>query len=191
MLLDRDVWPYPERGAHDLVGIDNRRAGYIVTDHLLKLGARRVAFVARPHAASTVDARAAGYREAVWAGAATADDALVARLEPADAPAVTAWMNAARPDAIVCANDRTAGQLMQTLLGLGYAIPRDVRMAGIDDVEYAALLPVPLTTLRQPTRQLGDVALGAMLERVARTELAPRDILLPCQLVVRASSGTV
>src|ERR1043166_8969448 len=46
VLLDRTVVPYPERGIHDLVGIDNRRAGYRITEHLLRLGARRIAFVA-------------------------------------------------------------------------------------------------------------------------------------------------
>ena len=48
VLLDRTVVPYPGRGHHDLVGIDNRRAGYVITEHLLKLGARRIAFLARP-----------------------------------------------------------------------------------------------------------------------------------------------
>ena len=98
-------------------------------------------------------------------------------------------MESARPDAIVCANDRTAGRLMQTLIRLGYGVPKDVRLVGIDDVEYAALLPVPLTTLRQPTRQIGDAALGAMLERVSRRGLAARDILLDVELVVRESCG--
>jgi DNA-binding LacI/PurR family transcriptional regulator len=78
---------------------------------------------------------------------------------------------------------------MHTLLALGCAIPRDVRLAGIDDVEYAALLPVPLTTLRQPTRQIGDAALTTMLERVRRPSLPPREVLLDCELVVRASCG--
>jgi GntR family transcriptional regulator, arabinose operon transcriptional repressor len=95
-----------------------------------------------------------------------------------------------QPDAIVCANDRTAGRLMHTLIRLGFAIPRDVRMVGIDDVEFASLLPVPLTTLRQPTRQIGDAALSAMLERVSRKEMPARDILLDCELIVRESCGT-
>ena len=80
---------------------------------------------------------------------------------------------------------------MQTLLRLGYAVPRDVRLVGIDDVEFASLLPVPLTTLRQPTRQIGDAALSAMLERVARKDLPVRDILLDCQLIVRESCGAI
>ena len=56
-------------------------------------------------------------------------------------------------------------------------------------MEYAGLLPVPLTTLRQPTRQIGEAALAAMLERVARRDLPARDILLDCQLILRESCG--
>ena len=189
VLLDRTVLPYPRRGHHDLVGIDNRRAGYVITEHLLRHGCRRIAFVALPNAAATVDAREAGYREALYAGNLPIDRALVHRLDPDDAPSVRAALEADRPEAIVCANDRTAGRLMQTLLASGYAIPADVRLVGIDDVEYARLLPVPLTTLRQPTRQIGDAALSAMLERVARRDLPARDIFLHCELVVRKSCG--
>ena len=189
VLLDRTVVPYPERGHHDLVGIDNRRAGYVVTDHLLRLGSRRIAFVAMPNAAATVDAREAGYREALHTWDAPIERALVHRLDPSDAVAVRAIMDARPPEAIVCANDRTASRLIPTLLRLGQAVPHGVRIVGIDDLEYAKLLPVPLTTLRQPTRQIGDAALTAMLERVKRPELPARDILLHCELIVRASCG--
>jgi DNA-binding LacI/PurR family transcriptional regulator len=48
---------------YDLVGIDNRRAGYAITAHLIRCGCRRVVFVGRPGSAPTVDARIAGYRE--------------------------------------------------------------------------------------------------------------------------------
>ena len=189
VLLDRTVVPYPERGDHDLVGIDNRRAGYVITEHLLRLGAQRIAFLAMPNAAATVDAREAGYREALYAWNVAIDRALICRLDPTQPDAIAALMKQHRPDAFVCANDRTAAQLMPTLLRLGHRVPADVRVVGIDDLEYAKLLPVPLTTLRQPTRQLGDAAIAAMLERVARTHLPTRDILLHCELVVRESCG--
>jgi DNA-binding LacI/PurR family transcriptional regulator len=189
VLLDRDALPYPSRGPHDLVGIDNRRAGYVITDHLLQLGSRRVAFVAVPEAPATIDAREAGYREALYARNSAPDRALTGRLDPSDAPVVQAFMHAARPDAVVCGNDRTAARLMPVLLRLGYAIPTDVRLVGIDDAEYARLLPVPLTTLRQPSQQIGEVALGVMLERVARADFPARDVLLHCELIVRESCG--
>src|SRR6266850_1381816 len=189
VLLDRTVLPYPQRGHHDLVGIDNRRAGYLITEHVLRLGSRRVAFVGVGNAAATVDARASGYREALAAWEVGFDRALVRRMDPADEEAVRGLMDSARPDAIVCANDWTAARVMHTLLALGHAVPGDVRLVGIDDVEYAPLLPVPLTTLRQPTRQIGAAALAAMLDRVARPDTPVRDILLQAQLVVRRSCG--
>ncbi len=190
VLLDRTVVPYPRRGHHDLVGIDNRRAGYVITEHLLSLGAERVAFVAMPNAAATVDAREAGYREALYARGAAADPAFVHRLDPDDTAAVRGLMESGRPDGIVCANDRTAARLMRAMQRLGYRIPADARLVGIDDAELSSLLPVPLTTLRQPSRQIGDAALAAMLDRVARKELPTRDILLHCELVIRESCGS-
>jgi DNA-binding LacI/PurR family transcriptional regulator len=95
----------------------------------------------------------------------------------------------AKPEAIVCANDRTAGRVMQLLLKAGYRIPNDIRIAGIDDVAYASLLPVPLTTMRQPCREIGVAAIRAMLERIALPEMPARDILLDSHLVVRESCG--
>jgi len=68
-------------------------------------------------------------------------------------------------------------------------IPRDVRIVGIDDVNYASLLPVPLTTIRQPCREIGAAALEAMLDRLDRPNMPARDILLDCELIVRESCG--
>jgi GntR family transcriptional regulator, arabinose operon transcriptional repressor len=189
VLLDRTLLPYPERGHHDLVGIDNRRAGYVITSHLLRLGARRVAFIGRRDTAATVDAREAGYREALYAWDVAVDRARIHRLAPTDVGEIRALMDATTPDAIVCANDWTAARLMRTLLDLGYAVPGDVRLAGIDDLEYSRLLPVPLTTLRQPTREIGAAAFATMLERVARRDGPVRDVLLQAELIVRASCG--
>jgi DNA-binding LacI/PurR family transcriptional regulator len=188
VLLDRTVVPYPERGAHDLVGIDNRRAGYRVTEHLLRLGAERIAFVAVENAAATVEARGAGYREALYAWNSPVNRHFVHRLDPTNVESVRTLM-ASEPDAIVCANDWTAARLMHSILELGYSVPENVRLVGIDDLDYASLLPVPLTTLRQPTREIGAAAFAAMLDRVSRPQTPVRDILLQAHLVVRRSCG--
>ena len=187
VLLDRDLVSYPERSRYDMVGIDNRRAGYVITKHLVRGGCRRVVFVGRPGSAPTVDARAAGYREAI-AGANL--EAQVCRIDPENRVAVREILDRLRPDGFVCANDFTAAHLLRTLTELKVRVPTNVRMVGIDDVKYASLLSVPLTTIRQPCASMGAIAIGAMLDRLRDPKLPVRDILLNFDLVVRDSCGT-
>jgi GntR family transcriptional regulator, arabinose operon transcriptional repressor len=187
VLLDRDLVPYPERSSYDLVGIDNRRAGYTITSHLLRRGCRRLAFIGRPRSAPTVDARISGYREALG-GAGL--EPHVFRIDPEDRTEVKRVLDHTRPDGLVCANDFTAAQLLKTLDALGISVPADVRMAGFDDVKYASLLSVPLTTIHQPCADMGAVAIGAMLDRLRSPKMPPRDILLNFHLVARSSCGS-
>ena len=189
VLLDRDLVPYPERSSYDLVGIDNRRAGYVITAHLLKCGCRRVVFIGRPGSAPTVDARISGYREAIL-DAGTSVKPYICRVQPEDRDEVKRILDEIRPDGFVCANDFTAAHLLKTLDGLGVSVPDEVRMAGIDDVKYASLVSVPLTTIHQPCADLGAIAVRAMLERLQNPKLPARDILLNFQLVVRESCGS-
>jgi GntR family transcriptional regulator, arabinose operon transcriptional repressor len=78
---------------------------------------------------------------------------------------------------------------MKAALDLGYQIPGDLRIVGIDDVKYAKLLPVPLTTIHQPCREIGQAAMAAMLDRIAQPGMTTRDILLGCEVVARRSCG--
>jgi GntR family transcriptional regulator of arabinose operon len=188
VLLDRDLISYPERSRYDLVGIDNRRAGYVVTQHLIRCEYRRVVFLGRPGSAPTVDARIAGYQEAV-ADAKLKSGPQVCRVDPEDQAQVKKILQQLRPEGIVCANDFTAARLLRTLTDLGVSVPDDVGMAGIDDVKYASLLSVPLTTLHQPCAIMGATAVTAMIERVRTPKLPARDILLNFHLVVRDSCG--
>jgi GntR family transcriptional regulator, arabinose operon transcriptional repressor len=146
-------------------------------------------FVASRYAAFTVDDRERGFREALHERGLPCRPAFLQRMDPENVERMRDLMASQRPDGIVCANDRTAARLMHALQRLGYRIPQQVRLVGIDDVEYAHLLPVPLTTLRQPTQQIGEVAMAAMLQRIERPDLPAREIHLPCELVVRESCG--
>jgi len=188
VLLDRDLVSYPERSRYDLVGIDNHRAGYVITSHLVQSGCQRIMFVGRPGSAPTVDARIAGYREAL-ANTPRGLDPRVSRIEPQDHKQVKAALAKHRPDGVVCANDFTAGNLLKTLNELGVNVPGGIRLAGIDDVKYASLLSVPLTTIHQPCPAMGAAAVSTMLERLKNPSLPARDILLNFHLVIRASCG--
>jgi DNA-binding LacI/PurR family transcriptional regulator len=189
VLLDRDFLPYPQRSRHDRVGIDNRRTAFMVTEHLLKLGARRVVFLSFQRSPSTVEERIAGYREALFLHGLPVEPELIQRLDSEDQEAIRHVLETVRPDAFVCVNDSTAGRLMRSLINLGRRVPQDIRVVGIDDVDYASLLPVPLTTMRQPSREIGMAAMAAMLERLSRPDMPVRDVLLECALVVRDSCG--
>ncbi len=185
VLLDRDVCEYPERSHCDLVGIDNQRAGHVVTTHLLHQGCKRVVFIATPNSAPTVERRAAGYVAATTAGGCER----MIEIGPAkESEWVAKVMRKDRPDGFVCANDRTAGELMLCLNEIGIEIPSAVKIAGIDDVKYASLLHVPLTTLRQPCHDLGAAALWTMIERIEHPAMPPQQRFLECELIVRRSS---
>ncbi len=187
VLLDRDLVSYPERSHYDLVGIDNRRAGFVITSHLLAAGCRRLAFVGRPRSAPTVDARINGFTEAVHQAGF---EPMVCRIDPDNRQEVQDALARMRPDGLVCANDFTAAQLLKTLNALGVAVPGEMRLAGVDDVKYASLLSVPLTTIHQPCADIGAMAVAAMVERLRSPKMPPRDILLNFHVVVRDSCGT-
>ncbi len=190
ILLDRHVAPYPERSAFDLVGIDNQRAGFMITAHLLRLNCRRICFLARAGSASTVDARAAGWREAQHAYGLVPQADLEWRGDPEDRDFIEKILDTSKPEAFFCANDITAAHLMQTLLAIGVVVPDELRIVGVDDVKYAALLPIPLTTQHQDCGDIGAAAMLAMLSRIAHPKLPARDILLHTRTIVRQSCGS-
>lgn len=188
VLLDRDYLPYPERSLHDLVGVDNRRVGYLITHHLFEQGCNKVLFVTRPNSASTIDARIAGFVEAVVKDDGSFEASLVHRCDPRDEAHLSKILKTEKPDGIVCGNDVTAGILMHSLHNLDIQVPDDIMVAGIDDVKYAELLRVPLSTIRQPCEAIGFTAFEAMLDRVSNPDAPVRDILVGCELVVRQST---
>jgi DNA-binding LacI/PurR family transcriptional regulator len=190
VLLDRCYAPYSMRSKYDLVGIDNRRAGFLITQHLLLHGVKRVAFIAKPLSASTVLARIAGYREALFAYGIPVQQNLVCRGDPDNPDFIRRVLKDCRPDAIVCANDFTAARMMAGLMNHGICVPDEIRIVGIDDVKYSSLLPVPLTTQHQNCADIGAMAMVTMLQRVEKPELPTRDILLQTHTVVRKSCGT-
>lgn len=191
VLLDRCFMPYPARSKYDLVGIDNRRTAYAVVEHLVNTGARRIAFLAKPLSAQTVDARIAGYREALLAHGLNREGDLVFRCDPSDEQQIGRIFKRHRPQAFLCANDHTAANLMSTLIALGISIPDTAKIVGIDDVKYASLLPIPLTTQHQPCLDLGRIAMATMIDRLEHPDLPVRDISLACRLIVRKSCGSV
>jgi GntR family transcriptional regulator of arabinose operon len=190
VLLDRCFEPYPDRSNFDLVGIDNHRAAFLLTRHLLQAGAKRVVFAMRSNSAATVDARVAGYREARFRLCGGECGSVVSG-DFEDTKFVKRMLDHEKPDGIVCANDVTAARLMRTLVALGVSIPWDVKMVGLDDVSYAKFLSTPLTTLRQDCAEIGAVAMEVMMDRIQRPDQPVKDIRVRTELVIRNSCGSI
>ncbi len=189
ILVDRDLVPFPERSDFDLVGVDNIAAGWLLGRHLLKLGCRELRFVTRPLSAPTVMARIAGVREALAQSGRPVRDDLVCTGDPGDPKFVRRLLSPNRPDALVCANDHTAALLLRTLHQLKIAVPKQVRVVGVDDVKFATLVSPALTTIHQPCRDIAITAFRAMQERLADPTLPARHLVLSPRLIVRDSCG--
>jgi DNA-binding LacI/PurR family transcriptional regulator len=188
VLLDCDIAPYPGRSHYDMVGINNRRTGRVLTEHLLEQGCRRIEYVYRPFSAATIRERIAGYQEALQQQGIKPNKEWIRCGEVGDLQYVRQMVTSRPPDAYVCGNDYTAAQLMRNLLYLGIRVPEDVCVVGVDDLKYASLLSVPLTTIHQPCAAIGAAAVDAMVRRIETPATPGREILVTCRLVVRHSS---
>ena len=181
-------------GALSSVSVDDVAGGRTATAHLLDLGRRRVAFVGGPLAIRQVADRLAGAREAVAAvpGARieTLEGAALSVLEGRRmGEELVARPPAERPDAIFAANDLLAVGLLQALVMRGaMRVPQDVAIVGFDDIDFASATVVALSSIRQPSRLIGQTALRILLEEADDPELAPRQVVFQPELVVRESS---
>ena len=95
-----------------------------------------------------------------------------------------------RPDGIVTSNDHLAVGLVHRLIASGVRVPEDVAVVGYDDIEFAAIAQVPLTSVRQPAREMGRAAAELLIARVNGTE-APdlMSVVYQPELVVRGSTA--
>ncbi len=190
VLLDRDICAYPQRSNLDLVGIDNRHAGFVVTNHLLTLGCRNIHFMDNEWLASTAQARVVGYQDALRTHGIEPAPSHVHPCNPErHADYVPDMLRRHIPDGIICVSDCYARSLMHHLAMHGVRIPEDVRLVSIDDLPFASTLPVPLTTLRQPIAELAACAVDTMSWRIKHPNAPARHIQVGCELVVRRSCG--
>lgn len=188
LLLDRDLVDWPGQTPFDLIGIDNIEAGYVVASHLIQQGCRKFVFTTRANPAMTVKLRFIGCHEALQHAGLSADSLIMQELPVSLDPSSVKLLMNHQPDALICANDATAAILMRYLMDAGVDIPKQLRVAGFDDVKYAALLSVPLTTYHQPCTAIGRSIVHAMQLRLQYPDDAPRRITLQGHLVVRRST---
>lgn len=189
VLMDRDIVSFPHRSKYDMVGVDNFRLAFVLTRHLLEQGCRQVKFVARPYSAPTVQMRIFGFQQALREAGipSSPDDVHIADVQ---APGfVERLLDGVDRPGVLCANDTTASHLMHSVEACGYKIPEDVKVAGVDDIKYANYLRVPLTTYKQPCKDIAEEAVELMLSRIRQPHQKARTVFLDGELIVRKSTA--
>lgn len=190
--------------AIDAVQPDNVGGAYAAVSHLAQLGHRRIAFVSTDNLTTTsVAERLQGYEQALLAHGIPADDRLVcAELAvtsrwPRDvttgvkghAARIARFLERQQPTAVFTLHDYLAADVLEAAEQLGMLVPDQLALASFDDDPPAAVLPVPLTAVRQPREQLGRLAARMVIDRIEGRRVETARIVLPTELVIRRSSG--
>ena len=171
------------------VDIDNRAASDILTAHLVSSGRRRIGHVSGARGTSAAEERITGYLQALRRAGLAGEDLVVDGDYTEEAGAAgTVQLLERGVDAVFCANDLAARGALGVLRERGLRVPEDVALAGFDDLDFAAHLDPPLTTVRQSIRQQGAEAAGALLQLVEDSADRPRRVILPTELVIRQST---
>ncbi|SIM79790.1 LacI family DNA-binding transcriptional regulator [Micromonospora cremea] len=184
----------PGRDSVPSVGVDNTTAMERLTRHLLvEHGLRDLVFVGTPEGSPDVSQRWSGFLAAHRELGLTppTEPVRVSMQQPDGVLAADQLLRDRRPpEAIVCANDEVALGALVGALGRGLRVPQDLVITGFDDAPMAALVSPPLTTVRQPVRELAAEAARLILRAAdAPGAPAPDSIVLPTELVVRRSCG--
>ncbi|HQD40677.1 MAG TPA: GntR family transcriptional regulator [Bacillota bacterium] len=186
VLVDR----YPLDIPVDYVATDNFQGSYNAVKHLLGLGYRKIAFVTGEIESSTVRQRVKGYELAhTMAGFAPAPGLSVMSAKREVTELELENILAAQPEAVFT-SDLIAVRLMNLGLKKGVSVPQQLAVVGFDNSPIASLVNPPLTTVEQPTEEMGAKAVEIIADKLAGKE-AYQQITLPTKLVVRDSCGAI
>lgn len=171
------------------VSVDNAEAGFKAAEYLYRLGHRKIAFIHGSLQSRDTWHRFAGFRRALEAfgvalreayvrvgeftreGGFRAADELMSLPDP--------------PTAILAANDQMAIGALEAITRAGRRVPEDVSLVGVDDIEASSMIRPRLTTVKQPTYEMGRRAVELLVGLIGGEEPEPRNILLPVTLVIR------
>lgn len=175
------------------VVIDNFRAGYEITKHLISQGCRKIVHVGGSLNRNVYNDRFRGYRQALADSSLEYDDRMLILTDLNDnsgAEVVGRMLgNGTMPDGIFTANDTSAVSLICELKRKGFRVPDDVAVAGFNDDPVSRIVEPNLTTVHYPGRAMGEVAASTMIRILEGTQYERvNSIILSHELIVRESS---
>jgi DNA-binding LacI/PurR family transcriptional regulator len=175
------------------VGVDERAAGKLATEHLLELGHRRIGFAAGPGHSSPTREKAEGRSQAL-AAAGIEPDGLVAHATfsiEGGRQALRALVAArgGRPTGVFCSSDLMAIGVLNEAAEQGLVVPDDLSLIGFDGIEAASWTRPALTTIEQPIADIARTAVGAVKSLIDEPERPLPDFVFRPKLRVRGSTG--
>jgi len=189
VVADRDI----SLELADVVMLDNEKAAYEATRHLVDLGHHRIACIAAPSAYSSSQARLAGYKRSLEEARIPVDPALIAMGDYTSAGGLQA-MNILldrpdQPSAVFATNDMMAIGAMTSIRQHGLSVPADISIVGFDDIELASEITPMLTTVRQPVDDLAKEAIKILIERMTGVRSGENQrVILSGNLILREST---
>ncbi|MFI7703827.1 LacI family DNA-binding transcriptional regulator [Nonomuraea sp. NPDC049480] len=175
------------------VAVDDVAGGRAAVAHLLSKGARSIAYVTGPLTIRQCLERREGAKQAMRAAGLDPDDLRVVEATTMTArageKAAVELIAGPLPKAVFCANDLLALGVLRALLRAGVRVPEDVALMGYDDIDFAAASTVSLSSMRQPTYQLGRIATELLLDECDNPDThAHQHIMFQPELVAREST---
>lgn len=185
--LDRPI----EGGSSDGVLVENERGAQIGTEHLLRLGHKRIVWLGLSNDLFTMRLRLRGYTAAMNAANLPIRTLTLSRSQEACKEALQNLFESKRPPtAVFCANNLLTRHVLHSLREMNIACPASVALVGFDDFETADLLDPAITVVRQPVELLGRTAAEMLFARLGNSDARPgRTNVLPVELIVRESCG--
>lgn len=196
--LDRLQVPYV---LIDHPGVDNDKSNtitatnwqgaYDATQYLIQLGHHRIGFITGFVEVASAQDRLAGYQTAIRDHGFFVDPELICKgdfLEESGYEGAKKFLSLKKPPtAIFASSDVAAFGTMRAIDEAGYRVPQDISIVGFDDVPESSYIRPRLTTVRQPLREMGQLATRMLVERIDDLTLPTKQIVLPTRLMVRDS----
>lgn len=192
ILIDR---AYPALQAN-FIGIDDEKAGFLATKHLIDIGCKHIAHIRGPENSPGLG-RLKGYIKALEAhGMPMRPEYIIAEktvdvdAQSGGRDAMTQLLNLhTRPDGVFCYNDPLAIGVIDHILEAGLRVPEDIAVIGCGNLYYNSSLRVPLSSIDQCTAQVGQRTAKLALSLIeSKTPPKPRNIILEPELVQRRST---
>ncbi len=176
------------------VVVDDYKGAFDVVDHLIKSGYRRIAHLAGPKNLSISKIRLKGYQDALKQANIPFEDKMVVHGGLDDTDGIIGFQKLLSfhplPDAVFAVNDPVATGVFMAMKEQGLRIPADIALAGFSNTHLASLLDPPLTTVEQPSYEIGKIAAQLLMEQINNSDehFVPKSVVLKTHLVVRSST---